>query len=82
MRWCYNNREDVKEKGILSSKQVSALTESNMIDSIVNIITTTENTNNQINYINVMDTFSEIINNTSPLSLIQNNYGNYITNVK
>lgn len=38
MRWCYNNREDVKNKGILSSERVKSFTEENMVNSVIDII--------------------------------------------
>jgi glycosyltransferase involved in cell wall biosynthesis len=38
MRWCYNNRENVYEKGRLASKKVETLNENNTIMNILNVI--------------------------------------------
>jgi hypothetical protein len=38
MKYCYDNRNEVKEKGFIASKDVSLFTEERFINNIVNIL--------------------------------------------
>jgi hypothetical protein len=46
MRWCYNNREEVYKKGILSYEKVKHLTEDNMINKVVELLSNNNFTSN------------------------------------